>query len=75
MINTNEAETSYQRYVSEVQLEKMTGRSRKSWQRDRIKGGGIKFIRCGGKILYDMKDVEAWMEANKHDSTSGYAGG
>jgi hypothetical protein len=64
----------YQRYITELQLEKMTGRSRKSWQRDRIKGGGIKFIRCGGKILYDMQDIEAWMNARKYESTSGYEG-
>ena len=62
------------RYLTETQLEDLTGRSRKSWQRDRIKGGGIKFIRCGGKILYDMQDVESWMNARKFDSTSAYVG-
>jgi hypothetical protein len=61
-----------QRYITEIQLEKMTGRSRKSWQRDRIKGGGVKFIRCGGKILYDMRDIESWLEDHKFESTSGY---
>ncbi len=70
-----EHSSDYQRYITEIKLEEMTGRSRKSWQRDRIKGGGIKFIRCGGKILYDLRDVEAYMEANKHESTSGYFGG
>lgn len=62
------------RYITEIQLEKMTGRSRKSWQRDRIKGGGPKFCRAGSKILYDMRDIEAYMEARKFDSTSGYVG-
>lgn len=62
------------RYITEIQLEELTGRSRKSWQRDRIKGSGPKFIRCGGKILYDWQDIEAWMNARKFESTSGYEG-
>lgn len=60
------------KYLTETQLEEITHRSKKSWQRDRIQGGGISFIRCGGKILYDMADVEAYMNANKHTSTSSY---
>ena len=60
------------RYVTEKHIEQETGRSCKSWQRDRIKGTGPKFIRCGGKILYDMRDVEAWLNARKFESTSGY---
>lgn len=68
---TESPNTTHQ-YITEVQLEKMTHRSRKSWQRDRVTGNGPKFIRAGGKILYDLRDVEAWLEANKHQSTSGY---
>lgn len=70
----NQSGLSNRRYITEIQLEELTGRSRKSWQRDRIKGGGPKFIRCGGKILYDWPDVEAWMNARKFESTSGYEG-
>lgn len=60
------------RYITESQLAKVTKRSVKSWQRDRIKGGSIPFIRCGGKILYDMQDVESWMNSHKFQSTSEY---
>lgn len=59
-------------YLTEMQLESLTHRSRKSWQRDRMKGGGIPFIRAGGKILYDLRDVEAWLDARKFQSTSAY---
>ena len=41
-----------QRYITETQLEQLTHRDKKSWQRDRMKGTGPKFIRAGGKILY-----------------------
>ena len=61
------------RYITEQQLAKITKRSVKSWQRDRIKGGGIPFIRCGGKILYDTEDIESWMNSRKFKSTSEYA--
>lgn len=61
-----------QRYITEAQLEQLTQRNKKSWQRDRVKGGGPKFIRAGGKILYDMRDVEDWLNARKFESTSGY---
>ncbi len=62
-------------YLTERQLSQLTHRSVKSWQRDRITGGGIPFVRCGGKILYDLEDVHAYMNANKHTSTSAYVGG
>ena len=61
------------KYLSEKQLQELTGRSVKSWQRDRIIGGGIPFIRCGRKILYDMSDVTEWMNSRKFQSTSEYA--
>tara|TARA_B100001989_G_scaffold250928_1_gene229022 strand:- start:1559 stop:1765 length:207 start_codon:yes stop_codon:yes gene_type:complete len=62
-------------YLTERQLAELTHRSIKSWQRDRIRGGGIPFIKCGGKILYDMSDIEKWMNDRKFNSTSAYAGG
>jgi hypothetical protein len=75
MADIKEIEKLQQRYITETQLETLTHRDKKSWQRDRIKGTGPKFIRAGGKILYDMRDIEAYMEARKFQSTSGYAAG
>jgi len=61
-----------QRYITETQLEQITQRNKKSWQRDRMSGNGPKFIRAGGKILYDLRDVEEWLENRKFSSTSEY---
>ena len=61
------------RYLNEKQLEKLTGRSIKSLQRDRLKGEGIPYIKFGAKVLYDMQDIEAWMNSRKYQSTSEYA--
>ena len=63
------------RYLTESHLETLTHRSKKSWQRDRLRGTGPRFIRAGGKILYDMRDIEAWLEARKFESTSAYGRG
>lgn len=61
-----------EKFLTERQLADLTHRSIKSWQRDRIRGGGIPFIKCGGKVLYDMTDVNEWLVANKFSSTSEY---
>lgn len=60
------------KYLTEKQLAETTQRSIKSLQRDRISGGGIPFIRFGGKILYDPEDVDTHMKSNKFTSTSEY---
>jgi hypothetical protein len=36
----------------------------------RVTGGGPVFIKAGGKILYDTKDLDAWLDAHKQRSTS-----
>jgi hypothetical protein len=39
----------------------------------RVYGGGPRFIKLGKKVLYDSDDLDTWLEANKHASTSEYA--
>lgn len=36
----------------------------------RVAGSGPKFIKAGGKVMYDPADIEAWKEANRFQSTS-----
>ena len=36
-------------------------RSRSSLQKDRLKGGGVPFIRIGRLVRYRAADVEAWL--------------
>ena len=35
----------------------------------RNRGGGPPFIKTGRKVLYDRLDIDAWIAANKHNST------
>lgn len=43
----------------------------------RCSGGGPRFSKIGrpgspGVVVYDKSDIDAWIEANKHNSTSEY---
>jgi excisionase family DNA binding protein len=36
----------------------------------RILGGGPRFIKIGKKVLYDMTDLDAWIEEHKQANTA-----
>jgi excisionase family DNA binding protein len=36
----------------------------------RVKGGGPRYIKIGGKILYDDADIDKWLDDHKRGSTS-----
>ena len=36
----------------------------------RTAGGGPRFVKLGRKILYDVRDLDDWIEAHKQASTS-----
>jgi predicted DNA-binding transcriptional regulator AlpA len=55
------------------QLAKLTGRSRKTLQKDRVRGGGVPFIRFGRSVRYRLSDVQAWIVSQRSfTSTSEY---
>ena len=56
--------------LSDKDLERITGRSRSSWQKDRLTGGGIPFIRVGRLVRYRLSDVEEWLRSRTLRSTS-----
>ena len=42
-----------------------------SWlDKARLHGGGPIFISIGGRIVYDLKDLEDFLQRNRHASTS-----
>jgi hypothetical protein len=47
--------------LSDRELSRVTRRSRSSLQKDRLKGGGVPFIRIGRLVRYRAADVEAWL--------------
>lgn len=58
-------------HLTEQQLALRWGVSVKKLQADRLKGGGIPFIRLGRAVRYRYADVMAWEEQHRLTSTSG----
>jgi excisionase family DNA binding protein len=44
--------------------------SASSLNRWRVSGGGPRYVKLGGKVLYDVRDLDQWIEAHKRRSTS-----
>lgn len=62
------------RYLSEKQAADYLGLSDKTLQRYRGNGQGPQYVKCGGRVIYDLHDCDGWMESQKVRSTSAYQG-
>ena len=40
----------------------------------RLRGGGPAYIKAGRVVLYDRRDLDAWLSAHRRRSTSEYTG-
>jgi hypothetical protein len=49
--------------LTDRDVERITRRARKTLQKDRLRGGGIPFIRLGRLVRYRQTDVAAWIAA------------
>ena len=56
--------------LSDRDLERITGRARSSWQKDRLTGRGPRFVRLGRLVRYRRSDLEQWLDAQTRTSTS-----
>ena len=60
--------------LTDYQVAEVTGRSRKTLQKDRVRGGGLPFIRFGRSVRYRLSDVQAWIGSQRSfTSTSDYS--
>ena len=50
------------RFVSEVELEQVTGISRRTWQKHRLSNRGPRYYKIYGSIRYDLEEVVAWIK-------------
>jgi len=70
----NEHETNLVRssdaFLNEQQLAARHQRSVKTLRNDRLRGGGVPFIKVGRLVRYQLSDIEAWEQANLRRSTS-----
>ena len=51
------------RFVSEVELEQLTGISRRTWQKHRLFSRGPQYYKIHGAIRYDLEEVLAWIKS------------
>jgi hypothetical protein len=50
-------------FLSDREVERITGRARSTLQKDRVAGGGIPFVRIGRLARYRPEDVAAYLAA------------
>ena len=62
--------TEIETLLSDHDLERLTGRSRSCWQKDRLSGRGPMFVRLGRLVRYRRSDYEAWLNKQVRTSTS-----
>lgn len=65
--NASETSSADREFGSEVDIERITGRKRKTLQKDRMLGRGFPFYRLGGQILYDLNEVRQIVRAGRVD--------
>ena len=53
-----------------AQAAKLLNCTRRKLESDRIKGGGIRYIKIGKCVRYDLRDIEDYLQANTVNSTS-----
>ena len=49
------------RFVSELELEQLTGISRRTWQKRRLFKHGPRYYKIHGSIRYELEEVLAWI--------------
>lgn len=57
-------------FINEVQLAARQARSIRTIQNQRLKGGGIKFVKFGSAVRYRISDVEKWEAEHTFSSTT-----
>lgn len=50
------------RFVSEIELEQITGISRRTWQKHRLLNRGPRYYKIHGAIRYELDEVLSWIK-------------
>ena len=51
-------------------LAQRSGLSASYWNKRRVSGDTPPYLKCGGRVLYRISDVEAWLQSKRRTSTS-----
>lgn len=61
----SEFSPSHARRLSTAEAAVYIGMSRSFLAHRRTTGGGPRRIKCGHRVVYDTRDLDAWLTANK----------
>lgn len=60
------------RYLRPAEAAEYTGRSKSNFDKMRCSGDGPPYSKIGAVVVYDIQDLDAWVEAHRRTSTSDY---
>jgi len=63
--NQSTTQTIEREFGSEADVERITGRKKRTLQKDRLFGRGFPFYRLNGQVLYDLREVRAIIRASR----------
>jgi len=66
----NQPNVAKKRLLKETDVYSEYGIPVPTLQTKRVRGGGPPFVRLGRSVLYDRRDLESWIDANRCTSTS-----
>ena len=64
---------SFRKRVNVRDAAAYVGLSKSYLDKARVFGGGPKFIKLGNRVVYDLTDLDAWIDQNRRRSTSDVA--
>ena len=56
-------------FGNESDVERLTGRKRRTLQKDRFLGRGFPYYRLGGQVVYDLNEIREIIRAARIDPT------
>ena len=74
MRRQKQSKASEREFGNETDVERITGRKRRTLQKDRFFGRGFPYYRVGGQILYDLNEVREIIRAARVDTAPRGAG-
>jgi len=67
----NKSKKPQREFGTEGDVERITGRKKRTLQKDRCFGRGFPFFRVGRSILYDLNEVRRLIRANRVEVNRG----
>ncbi len=58
------------KFINQIELSRRWGISHRTLERWRWQGTGPRFVKIGNRVVYDLKDIEAYEDAHLRSSTS-----